>query len=311
MATKLKILVPPVWEQWAERRRPFIGDPERPQALRDAVRLPSPSGRSYRLWLPSGHIIRHPVRGGSRLFDDASTQFLENTASAPVTASPFTMAGWGNSNDATVDQAAIQIQDKDVGNHHWKLQWQGATAGDPLRFISRSNLATATIDTTSGFTAGTWHHGAAVETSAINHTVYIDGGSDATITTSVTPTGMDSISIGRAGDSTPDAYFSGDLAEVAVWDVAFTAPQMALLAKAVSPLLVRPEALVFYCPIIGRYSPEIDVVGGRDMTVTGAVASAHPRIFYPSMRSLRITPSAPAATKIRDVIGRGVVPFKR
>src|SRR3990167_5769606 len=105
MAANLKISVPNdgLWETWAERRQPFIGDPERPQSARDGVLL----GSRYapRLWLPSGHIIRVPAEAVSvrhrraRLFDDVAADSM-HVDSAPVTAAPFTITRWANSDDA-------------------------------------------------------------------------------------------------------------------------------------------------------------------------------------------------------------------
>ena len=296
---KFKIQVPEVWEMWAAKRQPFIGDPERPQRASDGVLF----GSRYapRLWLPSGHIRRldpdavHVRHRRARLFNDAASEFLENTASAPVTAAPFTMACWGNSDSTTATQTAIQIQDKDAAGARWNLEFDGTNPADELNFnIIAGGLGTS-ASTTTGYTANTWHHAAAVEASATSHAVYIDGGNSGSSSTSKAPAGADSISVGRAGDSTPNNYFSGLLAEVAVWSVALSAGDVAQFADPVSALLVRPESLVFYCPIIGRYSPEIDVVGGLNLTVTGAVAGAHPRIFYPSPRASNFTPSGGAA----------------
>ena len=73
---------------------------------------------------------------------------------------------------------------------------------------------------------------------------------------------------------------SGDIAEAAIWNIALDDADVALLAKAFDPRMVRPEGLVFYAPLIGRYSPEIDRRGGLGLTVTGAVASVHPRMFH-------------------------------
>ena len=149
-----------------------------------------------------------------------------------------------------------------------------------MRF--RANNGTAdNVDTTTGYTANTWHHACAVAASDASRSVYIDGGSKATTTTSISVSGEYRISIGRFSDSSPSVYFSGKIAEAAIWNIALSDAEVALLAKAVSPLMVRPEALIFYTPIIGKYSPEIDLIGGLSLTVTGATAAPHPRIIYP------------------------------
>ena len=311
MGDRLKIQAPGAWEQWAERRLPFIGDPERPQRLQDATRLVSPSGRTKRLWLPSGHIIHHPVAGGSRLFDDASTHSLDNTASAPVAVAPLTLAGWFNSDSLTLDQQIVQLQDKDVGNDRWWIQLSGNIAGDFVQFYSQDGTASPAT-TSLAYSTDTWQHACGVEIASNSRVAYLDGGNSGTETTLRTPDNIDSISIGRAGDSTPNNHFSGMLAEIAVWDVALAAGDVVQLADGFSPLFVRPESLVFYCPIIGSFSPEIDLIGGRNMTVTGATKAAHPRVFYPALtQRFEFGAAAPPTTALVDMIGRGVVPFAR
>ena len=65
------------------------------------------------------------------------------------------------------------------------------------------------------------------------------------------------------------------------------------MAAGYSPLLIRPQSLVFYAPIIGRTSPEIDVVGGYDMTLyNGPTTVPHPRVIHPSTQIYKI-PLAP------------------
>lgn len=73
----------------------------------------------------------------------------------------------------------------------------------------------------------------------------------------------------------------GAIAEVGIWNVALSDSDVALLAKGVSPLMVHPESLVFYAPLIGQYSPEIELRSARNLTLTGTpTQSAHPPIFY-------------------------------
>ena len=201
MASRLRIAVPEHWERWAERSYRFRRDPERPQTYEDAIRLPVGAGR---LWLPSGHIALPPMRGGARLFDDASFQYLEND-SAPVTAAPFTMASWFRSNDATVAQAIMFLGDKDSDLQYWLLRASGATANDPLTFELRAGGGGLSINSGTGYTANVWAHACVVETSATDHSVFIDGGSEGASGLSKEPTGADRISLGRFGGSTPPA----------------------------------------------------------------------------------------------------------
>ena len=215
----------------------------------------------------------------ARNFDDASSHGL-SVASAPLTAYPFTMACWFNSDDATITQILMSICDSASANEEWSLRAAGAVAGDPIRFTSRTGGTNRNADTTVGYSTGAWTHACAVGVSATNRSVYINGGSVGTNVTSSTPTSLDTFSIGVSAISVPFGYMSGDIAEAAIWNVALAAEDVARLALALDPRMVRPQGLVAYWPLIGRYSPEIDRRGGLGLTVSGAVAAVHPRMFH-------------------------------
>jgi hypothetical protein len=55
-----------------------------------------------------------------------------------------------------------------------------------------------------------------------------------------------------------------------------------------SPFMVRRASLVGYYPFIGRDSPEIDVIGGNSLTVTGTTASVSdpPTLWLPGQRRI-------------------------
>lgn len=75
-------------------------------------------------------------------------------------------------------------------------------------------------------------------------------------------------------------YFAGNLAEVAVMSAVPDAAQIDALRKAYTPPLVMGTAVEGYWPLVGRYSPEIDLVGGSAMTITSATTADHPRVFH-------------------------------
>lgn len=222
----------------------------------------------------------------ARLFDDASTQYLEHGA-AVLTAVPFTFSCWFNSDSATDNQCLMFLGLNSSTNRYFAMHASGNAAGDPVRIFAQNGGTSSVVSTTTGYTVGTTHHACAVFESSTSRHVYIDGGSKASDTTDVTPTTPNVTTIGRRSLSTPASYFSGMIAEVAIWNIALTDVEVALLAKKISPLMVRPDSLVMYVPIMGKYSPEIDLVGGRDFTVTGATTSQHPRIMYPYNRRNR------------------------
>lgn len=76
-------------------------------------------------------------------------------------------------------------------------------------------------------------------------------------------------------------FGAGRLAEVGIWlGLQMTQGEATALAKGYSPLLVHPTSLTHYWPLIGRTSPEIELMEGKTATVNGAVQTDHPRIIY-------------------------------
>lgn len=234
-----------------------------------------------------------------RLFNDAATQYLENTTGALTTAAALTIACWFYSDDSTIAQALVQIQDKDVPDNYLGLFAQGAVAGDPVRFarVSPAGFANAIVDTTSGYTVNTWTHACGVRAGAQDHRVYISGGSKATNTTSLTAanTNFDSLSVGRQGDSTPSAYASAKIAEVAIWDLALSDAEVAQLAAGLCPLRLQAQNLLGYWlhgGLVQQASPEPNLVSGSSysLTVTGATVDTTippigglPSVFTPEL----------------------------
>jgi hypothetical protein len=141
----------------------------------------------------------------------------------------------------------------------------------------------ANVDLVTGTTyqLGVSHDAGSV---ANDPTLVVDGVVQA-ITERLTPTGSfpsdaaESLLLGFAGIGLN--RMDGPLAEAAMWDILLTAAEWDILGKRYSPLLVRPQNLVFYAPLFGNYSPEIDVVGGNLGTITGALKAVHPRVYYP------------------------------
>jgi hypothetical protein len=138
--------------------------------------------------------------------------------------------------------------------------------------------------------------GASIDLTGDRMDVYLDGVNDgggaeaftATAYTPGSPARDDAIGADR-GSGTPSqtSQFDGRIAEVAVWTEDIGSDGFAQLAKGFSPLLVRPEALVFYMPLLGfgADGPEIDLAGGYAGTITGTIAIAdHPRVYYPALR---------------------------
>jgi len=232
----------------------------------------------------------------ARLFDDASSEYLENTISAPVTDAPLTLACWARLDFENQAHALVSVQDKDSPNNWFILRAKNVDQLLYANFWVRSSVALPEATSTASFAINEWYHLCAIEYSTSSRAVLLDGGSKGTNATACTPTGMDSVSIGRIGDSTPDGYTSGRIAEAAIWNVALTDAEVAILAKGYSPLLVRPQNLVAYWPLIR--DEDQDRVGGYNLTaVNTPTIAAHPRVLYPAPPMAIAVPIA--ATMIR------------
>ena len=127
----------------------------------------------------------------ARLFDDASSQYLA-VGSTPVTAAPFSMAAWFNSDSDALQQAIISVGDTAGATNYFTLQARGNTGGDPVQVHVREGATSAVASTSSGYSANTWHHAAAVFASSSSHAVYLDGankGTNAEFISCITPEG--------------------------------------------------------------------------------------------------------------------------
>lgn len=181
---------------------------------------------------------------------DDSVQF----SSALLSATPISISCWFNANNVTAGHTIFSLADKDVSNHYFRMAAQGNAGGDPLRCDTSGGIGSQGFaDTTTGYSASTWHHAACVFASDNSRSSYIDGGSKATESTSgVAVSGEDSTWIGgRAWDlSTQPMY--GQVTECAVWSSALTDAEVLLLASSRVkrlPLQIQPENLVMYLPM--------------------------------------------------------------
>lgn len=236
----------------------------------------------------------------ARLFNDAVSDFLKNT-SAVVVATPLTLAAWFYSDDATANQTLISLGDTATNNNYFRLAIAGAVAGDPVRAQAEYAAGPSQADSTTGYSANTWHHACAVFASDLSKAAYIDGGSKGTNATLAAPSSIDATAIGRLEKATPAQYMSGRIAYPAIWAAALTDAEVSVL-RFVRPCYVRPASLIAYWPLYGRISPEIDVWGNFNMTVTGAVAADHPKLIMRFINSGRFLaqPAGPGGRTTRN-----------
>lgn len=139
--------------------------------------------------------------------------------------------------------------------------------------------------------SGAWHHYVAVFDKGNAgadevENIWVDGEVPAGLNSFVTTNHTDNFGnydlyfMSRADTS---LFGAGRMAEFALWSGAkLTIDEARAMAKGYSPLFFRPGSRVMYTPLIGRTSPEIDLVGGNNLIVNGATVTPHPAVIYPT-----------------------------
>jgi len=213
----------------------------------------------------------------ARQLDDAQSQYCEVDDPVGITGPPFWISAWIYP-DAAVTQTICFLGNKD-------------TAADchQLSVLSSGGVRACSATTTDGFacaeTLGTvtwnkWHHVMGLWVADNQRRVYLNGMPRVNYTAR-SVSGLDRTSIGRSGYSTPDGYFSGRIAEVAVGTGIPTDPQVASLAKAFDPRLVFARSSL---KALWRFlDDDEDLLGQYHLTAYNTPSWAeHPPLIYPS-----------------------------
>jgi len=220
----------------------------------------------------------------SRRFISASSQSL-NYASALTATMPITMAAWFRPASHSA-QVMVSISDSAAANRRFQL---GQTAG---QFVTANHHDNTTLGQAVGTVVcqdNVWSHGVAGFVSTTSRWSYTNGWSLVTGATNIAGSmaSLNSTDIGYRNNSTPQQYFDGQLAHVAIWNVELTPGEVRALAQGWLPIYVRPTALLAYYPLAGEGPSSIFEYnrawnGQRyDMTVNGPKLSS----FEPIIRN--------------------------
>lgn len=178
----------------------------------------------------------------------------------PVTAQPVTMACWARFSGTTSQNLMFAATD---GTIYLGMSLSYVTTGR-IGAVMANGGAEVIVETTSGITTNTWHHCAVAFASSTSRTVYLDGGSSNSNSTTCAPTGAVNIALGCFRNHYGSQYgpMSGQLAEACMWNVALSADEILALAKGVPTNLIRPASIAAYWPLHGIASPEPDYKPG-------------------------------------------------
>ena len=216
-----------------------------------------------------------------------STSNILRCSFAVVTAPPATLVCWAKTPNLGIGRRLISIGNSASSNSLNNLVL-AVQAGNVVLAQSGDGSTATAVGTSTTITTNTWFHAAAVFGAVNDRRAFLNGGGKNTDTTSRTPTGINRTSIGAGDQTTISAPFDGDIAEAAVWNIALSDAEVLALSKGLSPLLMHPEALVAYWPLIGNNSPENNLrSNSATMSIVGSLSkSVHPPIFMPKRRKL-------------------------
>ncbi len=197
---------------------------------------------------------------------------------------PMTLVGWGFTTNTSTEACVLAVGDDTTTSHEFALFVDG-TSGE-VRAMARSTASAAAVKAT--ITTSVWEHYAAKYISNVSRFAYLNGVVGTENTTSRTVAGtFDETGIGVRITGTSVNTWDGFLAHVAAYDVALDDAEIASLAAGTSPLLIRPQSLIFYCPLVNTTAQEL--VAGVTLTASGVPTNAAgPPVMWPSMQEIEL-----------------------
>jgi hypothetical protein len=223
----------------------------------------------------------------SRLFNNTVPEYLYRNSAIQATP-PFAWSCWCRVNDKSVINNFLWLGDKDATNQCHRMGYSSAG----YCFIN-SNDGTSKLAITSGdITENEWFHLVGIIASDTDRRIIRNAIDKGTESTSISPSGIDRFTIGiRGNDEQLDQATSGNISEVAIWDLSSwpgaTASDKADSFEAIVSNLVSedylpsdyPTGLVSYWDLLWSIR---DKVGSNDLTAVGTVEAQHyPYIFSP------------------------------
>lgn len=199
---------------------------------------------------------------------DGIGDFLRITTTPVISGMPFTAACWCLPDDVTNRCSMMSIYDISGGFNQHSLVLGGTIGGDPVQAESQNFLTVFSANTSAGYLAGRWQHVAGIWTNATDRAALLGGADKVTDTNNVPDPGasLDSLTIGATGLGTLPMF--GLLAHLALWSVALTDAEVALLAGGANPQDVQRGSLIAHWPL-ANVDDLKSIVGGITLTVNG------------------------------------------
>lgn len=157
------------------------------------------------------------------------------------------------------------------------------TTGSKLKLVCRDAVnGYVEFETSATATAGVWSSAAAIWAASNSRALYLNGANKVTNTgaTAIGLADINRMALGAFRQTPTIEFFAGQIAHAAMWNTALTDDDVAMLHAGLHPTRVKSTSLRAYWSLSGKDSPEVDIVGRNDLTVTNAtVSNEEPRIF--------------------------------
>ena len=233
----------------------------------------------------------------ARTTNGTSDSLVSAALTALDSAANVTLAGWvyraSSGTTSTVGLSITTAQNPSLLMNHW--------SDDVLYMVARNTFADNYAYTGTIASSG-WHHyalwfdgGGSGDANKVR--IYYDGTNQSLTYSEEQPTSLGTtllMSLGRDYSVSALRYAAGGYANWGAWLGNLGQAEITALSKGASPLRIRPNLLTNYWPIVGKQSPEPDLVGGYGLTVTGSTTVVQPRLIRPRPQIWR--PNAAAAS---------------
>lgn len=201
-----------------------------------------------------------------------------SSPTVPVSGFPFSMACCALAADTSKFNPLMALSDEGSASDAVILSIDSGLV--QLRYTRSSSTGSLSASASNGVA----YYIVLVCASATDKKLYVNGTLTGTVATSLTfPSTFDRFYIGAEYRAARYTAHDATIAEPTVWTAALTQAEIARMAAGVSPLSIRSASLAWSAHLKRAATPEVDLIGTNDLTVTGTAATAtHPTISYES-----------------------------
>lgn len=213
---------------------------------------------------------------------------------------PFTIAVWFKAPDA--DNALHLAELKSTSGYDFHLVAAQGPIDDKIYAMSYGGSWTQAI-TTGTYSASTWHNAVGVFNNGADRRAFLDGGYKGTEGSSQSFLVNNEFYVGSHRPSSGPSFMTGKIAHVAIWSIALSDAEVALIGAGYNPLVVQAASLVGYWPLV---SDAVAAAGGVNLTLVNTptfdgadnpvISTIYDRVITVSGKSQIIVPTPDYST---------------